>query len=168
VVVNAGGTLLLGGSDVINNAAGVTMAGGTFNTGGFSETVGVVTLTGNSFLDLGDGASVLRFAASNLATWTSGQLLTILNWSGLDTGGGIDQIFFGSNQSALTSSQLQQIRFDLGDGSFRGAQLLSTGELTVAPVPEPSTWAAGFLTVAALGFTQRKRFFKMRASAPVA
>ncbi|HEX8077984.1 MAG TPA: autotransporter-associated beta strand repeat-containing protein, partial [Chthoniobacterales bacterium] len=86
VTVNPGGTLLLGASDQINNSAGVTLAGGTFATGGFSEGassqagVGALTLSATgSHLDFGSGTvGVLSFASFSPGANT----LTIDNWTG--------------------------------------------------------------------------------------
>ena len=60
-----GGTLLLGASNVLNDAASVTLGGGTLATGGFSETLGALTLTANSTIDFGAGnTSVLSFSGA--------------------------------------------------------------------------------------------------------
>ncbi|RYD74800.1 MAG: PEP-CTERM sorting domain-containing protein, partial [Verrucomicrobiaceae bacterium] len=165
IVVNNGGTLLLSGStdtiDRLNDAATVHLSGGTLNTGGLNEGsalavgVGVLTLIADSTLDLGTGSSIFHFAASGSAIWTSDALLTITNWSGSTSGAGTDQLYFGNSQSALTSTQLSQIRFDLGGGNYSGANLLSTGELV--PVPEPSTVFGGLTLLGLIGFRERRR-----------
>ena len=156
VTVNTGGTLLLGASDKINNAATVTLAGGTFNTGGFSETVGSLTLSSNSVIDLAAGGSLLHFAASGGNSWT-GQL-SIWNWSGNSSGGGTDEVFFGTSNSGLTSGQLNQISFFsgsgtgfLGTGSFTG----SLGE--IVPVPEPSSVALAVGLLGLINWRERRK-----------
>ena len=86
ITVNSGGTLLLGASDQINNAATMTLAGGTFAKGNFSEGstatagVGALTLSGTgSHLDFGTGTvGILTFASFTSA----GNTLTIDNWDG--------------------------------------------------------------------------------------
>ncbi len=55
--------------------------------------------------------------------------------------------------------------YDQSDVSFNGVTgynvIQFTGFYEVVPVPESSTWAAGLLTVAALGFSQRRRLKKL-------
>lgn len=89
-----GGTIKLGGSgdDQIFNPATFTLAGGKFDTSGLSETTGTFSLTADSTLELGTGASLLTFGGSGVGAWTG--KLTIDNWSGSLTGGGIDQVRF--------------------------------------------------------------------------
>ena len=56
VAVNGGGTLLLSGTgNRINDSAAMILNGGTFNTGGLSETVGTLTLSDNSIIDSARG-----------------------------------------------------------------------------------------------------------------
>jgi hypothetical protein len=84
--------------------------------------------------------------------------MQIWNWSGTLTGGGSDQLFFGSSSAGLTPAQLASITFvdpvGLGSGSY-GAQLLSTGELV--PVPEPSPLLASGLLLGIVGMQRRRR-----------
>ena len=60
VIINSGGTLLLGASNQINGLASFTLNGGTFNTGGFSE---------GTSLDAGLGT--LTLSASSCLLYTS-------------------------------------------------------------------------------------------------
>ena len=55
------------------------------------------------------------------------------------TGGGIDQLFFGSDPSGLTAGQLAQIRIYSDDGItlLPAAAFTSAGE--IVPVPEPAS-----------------------------
>ena len=172
ITLNSGGTLLLAqgqqnqSSDRINNSATVTMNGGTFNTGGFSEGttaaagLGALTLQANSIIDLGAGASILHFANSSAAVWTAGQILQIDNWSGSTSGGGTDQLIFGTTSSGLTASQLAEIQFldpnGFAAGTY-GATILSNGEVVPTPVPEPATWLAGSLVAVALVAMQLRK-----------
>src|ERR1039458_4007895 len=86
----------------------MALGGGTFQTGGFSEQLGTLKLTANSVIDLGAGASVLRFAASTGVSW-SATALTITNWTGSVKGGGADPLVFGANSSALTAGQVSLV-----------------------------------------------------------
>ena len=161
ISIASGATLQLAGTgDRINDNAALSMAG-NFNTAGLSETVGTLSLAGNSIVDLGAGNSILRFANSAGMTWSG--TLSIYDYTGSALGNGTDQVFFGSDSSGLTSGQLGLISFYSGDGTgFLGtAGILSDGEIVPesAAVPEPSTKAAGTLFAIALVWraTRRKR-----------
>jgi len=178
IVVNSGGTLLLSQSgsatnDRINNSSTMTLNGGTFNTGGLSEHelsgltvtpgIGALTISSNSIIDLGTGASVLAFANSSAQTWVG--TLSIYNWSGVPvTGHGTDQLYFGTDSTGLTADQLSQITFYSDSGSTllgsAGYTIGMDGE--IAPVCEPGTWLAAVLGLGGLGVTQRRRVGRFR------
>ena len=152
-----GGSVELGASDRVNDLATVTLASGaTLGSAGFSETFGVFALSGNATVDLGNGASLLRFANSSSSTWSPGTL-TIRGWSGSPSGGGIDQLLFGSDASGLSAAQIAQIQF-LDPAGFAsgiyGARMLASGELVAIPEPvEASLVFAGLATL----FGKRRR-----------
>ena len=172
IAVNSGGTLNQTTSDQVNNSATMTLSGGTYrlNTGvseGTTTTVGLgaLTLTSNSVIDLAGTTNVLHFANSSTQTWTGGTTLSIYNYSGVAyTGNGSEQLLFGTDTTGLTATQLSQISFYSGGA---GSTFLGTGgwaldgDGEVVPVPEPSTWAAGLLTVLTIGYTQRRRIAKL-------
>jgi autotransporter-associated beta strand protein len=139
LILNPGGTLLLGAANQIGDAVPMTLAGGVFQTAGYSEQLGTLGLTANSVIDLGAGASVLKFASSSSVGWTGGTILTVTNWTGSISGGGAEQVVFGSSSSGLSAGQLSQIRFANPPGFPTGnyaATILGTGEvvpLTVGP-----------------------------------
>ena len=144
IAVNTGGTLLLSGAgDHLGNSAAMTLNGGIFNTGGFSETLGVLTLSLSSVIDMGAGASILHFLDSSETTWTG--TLSIWNWSGNTLGGGTDQLFFGNGSgTGLTASQLTQVKFYSDAGTTilpfaPGFSAFTGGFGEVVPVPEPSS-----------------------------
>lgn len=146
--IGSGSKVQLQAADRINDTAAINLNGGTLLTGGFNESVGILTLTGDNIVDLGAGSSVLRFADSSSAFW--GSTLTVWNWTGSLTGGGTDQLFFGSTSSGLTSGQLANVSFLNPDGfaaGTYGATLLGTGELV--PVPEPGALATTAFALAA-------------------
>jgi autotransporter-associated beta strand protein len=179
IVLNAGGTLLFSQSgaattDRINNSSTMTLNGGTLQTAGLSEHnlsgatvtpgIGALTLSGNSIIDLGGGVSVIAFADSSAKTWTA--MLSIYNWSGTPVvGHGTDQLYFGTDSTGLTATQLSQIAFY----SDSGTTFLGTGGYTnlmdgeIVPVAEPATWFAALLTFGGLGCTQRRRVGKLFA-----
>ena len=163
VTINTGGTVLLSsataGNDRISNSAEIALAGGTFHTGGFSETVGKMTLSANSTLDFGTGTSRLTFnGASSLGT--SG--LTVLNWTGVQgSAGGTDQLLF-SNSSFVGGTNTSQIQFNIG-GTFYGANFITINGTTVEAVanltvvPEPGTIFGAGALVLAIAWRERKR-----------
>ena len=156
-----GGTLTLGAGNQIASGVNMVLNGGIFETGGFSDTLSTLTLSANSTLDMGSGASIINYADSSGTTWAPGSILSITNWSGNAAGGGTDQLYFGSSASGLTAGQISQIVFinplGFAPGSY-GAQLLASGELTPV-VPEPSTYAMG---IALLGVTTYYRLRQLK------
>ena len=107
----------------------VTLAGGTFNPR-TNETVGTLTLTANSTINLSNNNPTLNFAASNAITWTAGATLNIIGWTGTpNQSGSGPRLFFGNSNGGLTPEQLAQISFG---GDFVGAVLLSSGEIVPA------------------------------------
>jgi len=159
ITINTGGTLLLGASNQINNSAGMTLNGGTFATGGFSEGtasavgIGALTLTASSHIDFGTGAvGVLSFASFSPGL----NLLTIDNWTGTAAtvgNAGTDRLIFDSDQTA----NLSHYTFT----GYLGAQeiALGGGFFEIVPVftPEPSTYFAAGLTLLATLYYQRRR-----------
>lgn len=114
-------------------------------------------LQGSSNFDLGSGDSVIAFADSSGQSWTAGQTFLLLNWTGSLSGGGTDQVLFGSDASGLTSGQLSQVMFRDPNGTPGdfAAQILGTGE--VVPVPEASTYALVLALVAGAYLIYRRR-----------
>ncbi len=163
IAVNTGGTLLLSGAgDHLADSSAMTLNGGTFNTGGFSETLGVLTLSLSSVIDMGTGSSILHFADSHLASWTG--TLSIWNWSGNQgIGGGTDQLFFGgAGGGGLTASQLTQVKFYSDAGTtilpFAPGFSAFTGSFgEVVPVPEPSSVATVLGLLGLIGWRERGR-----------
>ena len=138
------GTLALGAANRINDASNLVLNGGTFSTGGFSETLGTLALNGTSLIDFGAGASALVFANSSALAWTG--TLTLSNFEI-----GTDSLRFGIGNTALTSLQLGSI-------SLPGytAGLDANGFVIFAAIPEPSATAA-LLGGAALGAVALRR-----------
>lgn len=145
-----GGSLLLGSSNVIADASDLILAGGTFSTGGFDETMSNLTLTADSVIDFGDGDSVLEFTGTvNTAT----HVLSIWNWNGDPWGGGgADQLIFSGDVSAVDFDNIIFYR-DQGATLWSSStgvngSYLNTSDEVLPAVPEPSTWLGGFLLLA--------------------
>lgn len=183
ITVNSTGTLLLTGSGVtdriknssnMNLAAGATLrinAGlreGTSPSGpsgsGGSAGIGALTLAGTSGLpvtiDFGGQGSTLAF--SSLDVTSKGSYVNILNWTGLagtDTGSATNDRLLFASDPGFTQTDLAHFNFS---GFGGGATEISYGGMyEIVPVPEPSTWGAGFLAVGAIGLSQRGRFLKL-------
>ena len=138
--VSSTGNLTLGVNNAlpVSSAGQVILNGGPFTSGGFNEgtagsstvTMGALNMSASTSLVL-SGNSVLQFAASNTVTW-AGTTLTISGWSGnpgaSNTGG--QQIFVGTSNTGLTSTQLAKISFS---GFTTAAMQLSTGEIVPSP-----------------------------------
>ena len=147
------GTLLLGGANKIGDSTAVNFNGGTLNTGGFSDTVGALTLTANSVLDFGTTNNVhLQFSS---AAWTAGAL-TVNNWTGTAFATGNPDRFLVASAGPLDSSFVAQISFT-GHGTGAVAYSVGGGLYEIVAVPEPTTvlGAAGLL--AFLAYRERRR-----------
>ncbi len=123
--INAG-TLALAGSNRIADGSDLVLAGGTFATAGFSETVASISLSGNATIDLGAGASTLRATAAG--SFTAGRTLQFVNWTAGD-----DRVFIGST-ATLTPAQLAQITID-----GAAVEQTATGEIVPVAVANPDT-----------------------------
>jgi fibronectin-binding autotransporter adhesin len=158
IAVNSGGILLLGANNQINNTAQITLNGGTFAKGGFSEGstntagVGALILAGaNSHLDFGGTVGSLTFASFN----PGGNTLTIDNWSGvanMQGSLGTDRLIFNSDQSGnlgsfnFTGFATGGIEFNLGGGFYE-----------IVPVPETGTYISGLMAFVAILFHHRRQ-----------
>jgi autotransporter-associated beta strand protein len=144
------GVLSLGAPQVIPNTSMLVLAGGdtqpddpygetaaTFQTGGFSQTLGPLLLTGpytnlNHTIDFGDGASALVFADSHTQDW-GGITLYLRNFKP-----GLDSLRFGTNNSGLTATQLGLMNFF----NFLNVPGVIDANGFVTPVPAPTLSAA--------------------------
>jgi autotransporter-associated beta strand protein len=161
ITVGAQGTLQTNAPNALNANAALTLNSGTFDSNALNEVLGSLFSTGSSTFNLGTGASVVAFANSSGNTWSG--TLTIQNWNGSSTGGGADQIFFDSNASGLSGSEVADILFlnptvnGVSETGLFDGTILSSGEI-VAAIPEPGTFAAVALGLACLplGWFRRK------------
>jgi hypothetical protein len=100
------------------------------------EQLGSFILATNATIDLAGTASKLSFAMSSGEPWAAGATLVIADWNGNPSGGGAEQLKFGTDPSGLTTAQLSQIQFRIGSSTnFYPAKILSTGEV----VPDTAT-----------------------------
>lgn len=115
----------LSASDRISDVTNLELAG-NLSSGGFNEVMGTLTLTNTSVLNLASTPHNIAFANSSFAGWDTSKSLTIKGWTGTAGASGTNgRLFFGSDATGLTSSQLGQITFD----GYTGATILATGEV---------------------------------------
>ena len=166
VNINAG-TLLLGANNLVNDAAAVSLGGGTLATGGFSDTLGALTLTANSTIDFGAGsASELTFTTLTLGS----NSLNIWNWTATNLpaetdGGGAgdglrDRLLF-TTLGSLSAAELSQIHFFSDAGSTalgsQAGQISFGGNQELVPVPEPTTIFGALALLGLVGYRERRR-----------
>ena len=155
-VKNAG--TLLGGSGIIGGA--VTVDHGASITAGTNGVVGALTLN-----------SGLTFSATSATTGTykvdiSGATSDLLAIAGvLDLSGSFDQLTLNSSPNGTHNYVLATYgsvigQFDLTNipSNYELVYGSNTLSLVLVPVPESSTWIGAALALAAIAFTQRKKF----------
>ena len=167
VTIEAGSSLSLGANDQINNAAAITLAGGIFFKGDFSEGsasslgMGNLNLTVDSTVDFGLGTvGALAFAIFNPGS----SFLTIDNWTGTPNTIGTastDRLIFNTDPSAsllqfVFSGYEGAISFDLGNGFY---------EVTpFSPVPEINPAMVASLLCVVLGVFVHRRKVRARGA----
>jgi hypothetical protein len=106
------------------------MNGGSFNTGGFAQTVGSLVLTDNSIIIM--PSSIHTLTVTGIGSFTTGKILTINGWEGAYASPGATgtkgKIFI--NGTALNATILSQIKFyNAADATTHGALQLVTKEV---------------------------------------
>ena len=171
IVMRNGGSLLVTAEDAINDSANVTLDGGTLAVDGtFSESVGLLTLSANSVIDLDGFSGTLRF--SGVGAWASGTFLSIWNWNGINqygtpVGDGANNRHVVFTDATGLGSYLDRISFYSGSGTgFAGTAFEegfsgAGGGTEIRVVPEPGTYiTAAILLAFSVGFLwnqQRKK-----------
>jgi autotransporter-associated beta strand protein len=146
--VGTGATLLLSQSDQVNDAATVTLSGGTIRrASGVSEVFGSLNMTASSFLDFSGGtAGTITFSG---ITYTPSALLA-LDIANFNQGSVL--VFQTTNNLSMTGFTFS------GSGGF-GSSSFNGSTFTITAIPEPSTYlaAAGLLASFALSCRRRAR-----------
>ncbi len=127
--INIGGVWTIGDGSTnrISNPGAFSLSH-TLQISNAVEQLGRFILASNATIDLAGSASRLSFANSSGETWAGGATLVVADWNGNPSGGGAEQLSFGTDQSGLTPAQLGQIQFQVGTNSF-SAKILNTGEV---------------------------------------
>jgi autotransporter-associated beta strand protein len=149
------GSFLVTAANAVNDNAAIKLNGGTLAVSGtFEETVGALTLSANSTIDLAGFTGTLRF--SGVGSWANTANLAIWNWNGINqygtpVGDGANNrhVVFANNSGL--SNYLDRISFYSDSGSsFAGngfEQGFSGGSSEIIAVPETETYFAGILLI---------------------
>jgi autotransporter-associated beta strand protein len=109
------GTVELASNTALPTSSPLTLTNTcTVTCGATTNSTGVLTLSGNATINVGDGA--LSFADSHDATWAADATLNIVGTGSLPG----KAIRFGTNGSGLTAAQLKQIRYNGDKVSLTG------------------------------------------------
>ncbi len=142
-----------GGGNNIDDTCPLDLSGGAELTlAGASETVGVLTLSGNATgWGNNNGLDAVHFANSSAATWAPGAVFTITTYNASLPG----KYYFGTDTTGLTADQLAQVRFVDGvTSAVSPAMWDPSGSGLVVPAPEPMT--ISLLVVGGLALLRRK------------
>ena len=147
LVIGAGATLTLGANFSAANLK-ITLAGGTLNLNGTTDSFGVLNVTANSILDFSSTANS-SLNISGVTFGTVSNILTVNNWTN-----GNDFFTTPTNPGTIGTAPLNQIVFAGFSGNVTHWQAYDN-QLT--PVPEPATSGAILLGAGLLGFGIRRR-----------
>ena len=135
VIVAPSATLLIAQSNQVNNAAPVTLSGGTIQrAGGVSEVFGNLNVSSASCLDFGSGTE----GTLSFGTYTASALLTVNNFFEGNV------LTFGTDLSSSINNT-NSFQFD---NAFTSSWNQGTSTFTITAIPEPSAYIAA---VALLG-----------------
>ena len=148
IIVNNSGSFLVTAENAVNDNANVTLAGGTLAVSGtFNESVGLLTLSADSIINLSGYNGTLRF--SGVGSWASNTSLAIWNWNGINeygtpVGDGANNRHVVFTDATGLNSYLNRISFYSDNGnSFVGngfeKGFSPGGGTEIAAVPEPET-----------------------------
>lgn len=160
----SGGTFQLGAANQVNDSSNLTITGGTFDANGNTDTMGTLTLNGDSIIDFGSGDFDLSF--SDLA-YTSGTV-KVYNWTGTynwegiaGTSGSDTRLLFSGLGGYSANDYVSNIWFYSDNGSTllgQQGRLIAAngGGYELVAVPEASTWLS-LAGLFALGYLIRQR-----------
>src|SRR3984893_9655396 len=159
------------GETFTTDLSGQTL-GGMILTPGVYHFDTVAQLTGTLTLDTGgDPNAAFHFQIGTTLTTDPNSMITFLNGSssnvfwqvGTSATIGVDSVLYGNvlaDQSITVNSGATVIGRLI---AINAAVTLDTDTINIPVVPEPSTWFAGVLALALVGFTERQRIGKFLA-----
>jgi autotransporter-associated beta strand protein len=138
----SGGTLALGGDNVLPDTTAVTLGAGTLDAATFDDIAGTLDCSAAATINLGAGGT-LAFLDSSAVDWTGGTLQitgTFVPGNGVDPGVGVNpgSLRFGDTNGGLTPSQLASISAP----GWTGFALDDYGYLTATAALGYSSWAS--------------------------
>jgi autotransporter-associated beta strand protein len=154
LVLGTGSTLTLGANFSDTNL-NITLAGGTLDLIGKTDTFGNLSVTSTSIIDFGGAAgSVLSV---NKVTASAGVTLNVNNWSNY-----VDFFYSVTSPGSQGTAPIDQINFDGLGGALTHWNAYTDGPgpgHQITPAPEPATFGAVLvgLTLAAIGVYRRRR-----------
>jgi hypothetical protein len=176
VIVNNSGTLA--GNGYIDAGSSTITISGTLSPGpvagvGNPGTINLASMAGTGALTLSSNSTIL-FDITNTATK---DLIALTNTGVVLSGGALaltlgpsfdytQQYAIFTGVQGLSGGFGNVTGFDSANWAPVFALNGSEYDLTFVPVPEPSTWVGAVLGVAAIGFTQRRRFSRGGPKSP--
>ena len=152
IVVNTGGSLLIGVDNSIGDSTDITLNGGTIKfEGDRNESVGALTLSADSIIDMSGGDIHLEFAILYAAMESYN--LKIYNYSLYN-----DHLYF--NGSTYVNESLPRIQFysDAGTTLIGDSFIRDFGVTNeVCPVPEPGVYVTGLLLMGLMFYCQCRK-----------
>jgi len=154
-----GTTTVNAGELRLNPTANATFVSKIVLNGGKLGTTGITagrTWTSSKTLSVTDSSSIaldetnehtLTFADCSGETWTADKMLGITGWTGtVESSGAKGKLFIGNSNSGLGTTNLSQVRFNIGGINYLAIQL-SNGEVTPKlPVISVAGSATAFTT----------------------
>jgi len=163
-----GGTLLLGQANQISDSTAVTLDGGTLNTAGLADRVGMLSVTGDSTISglvtsaggVATGSDFL-FSGVDLGTYSGGGGSS-LNLGGIGYGQSVniassDYTGWSGYSTANLNTFADKIQFGSTGMKAEIAFNGSSGLTYVTAIPEPKVYVALATLCVLVGFTEYRR-----------
>jgi autotransporter-associated beta strand protein len=165
VIVNNGGSFLVGASDSVNDSAAINLNGGTLALGsGVGEVVGALTLSANSTLDLNSGGNAWITFASLTSNLTNTTRLEVWNYTP-----GSDHIYFLDSDNVASSLSFISFYSGAGTGTFYNAlntSSFSAPEVYATIVPEPGVYLTAAILLIGMGIFLLRRQISLPDTSP--
>lgn len=171
VTVSNGGSLLFySGNSHVADSAAVSINGGSIAASNGlingAETLGTLTLSGNSMIDFGTGNNGNTYTFAGLSSFSG--TLTVADWSGNaykpgattdpNTNAAQDRLVFATDPGFGKGTIISSISFYDDTGGFigNGEEVSFNTEYEIVPAPEPTTIFGAVALVALVGWRERR------------